>query len=307
MVQLIRIATRKSALALWQAGYIKQQLEKQHAHIKVELVPILTTGDQIPDISLTKIGGKGLFVKQLELALLRHEADMAVHSMKDLPYDLPEGLTLSGICAREDARDAFLSNHYASLDELPSNAKVGTSSLRRQSQLKANYPFICTNDLRGNIDTRLAKLDQGNYDAIILAIAGLKRLGLTHRITQALDIETVLPAVGQGAIGIETRENDTAIQALLYPLRDKVTEICLAAERSFNKALQGNCQVPIGAYATLNDDTLFVQAMVGSKDGSRIIRQEKVGPASYSKTLGYDLAMELLNSGAREILDDLMP
>lgn len=305
-MQLIRIATRRSPLALWQANYVKQQLEKHHASIQIELVPIVTTGDQILDVSLVKMGGKGLFVKQLEQALLLHKADIAVHSMKDMPYDLPTGLDLSCICAREDARDAFLSNHFASLDELPANAKVGTSSLRRQSQLKSNYPFICTHDLRGNIDTRLAKLDHGDYDAIILAVAGLKRLGLSHRITQALDIETVLPAVGQGAIGIETRAEDSAMQALLLPLQDNATTLCLSAERSFNKALQGNCQIPIGAYATLNDDTLFIQAMVGSLDGANIIKHEKVGLASDACALGYDLAIELLNNGARQILGDLM-
>lgn len=305
MVQLIRIATRKSPLALWQAGSIQRQLQKHYPHLSVELVPITTEGDMILDIPLTKMGGKGLFVKQLELALLNNEADIAVHSMKDVPAAFPEGLILSTICKREDARDAFISNRYRSLDELPSKARVGTSSLRRQCQLKAHYPFITTDDLRGNIDTRLEKLDRGEYDAIILAVAGLKRLGLTHRITKALDIEKMLPAVGQGALGIEIRADDYTTKTLLAPLDHAPTRLCLETERALNKTLQGSCQAPIGGHATLNDDTLFIQGLVGSVDGKQIIRQEKTGPACYAETLGRDLATQLLNSGAKQILNDI--
>lgn len=305
MVRLIRIATRKSPLALWQANFVKNELLNLYPNLSVELIPIVTQGDVILDTPLAKIGGKGLFVKQLELALLNNVADIAVHSMKDMPACFPEGLTLSTICQREDARDAFISNRYQSLQDLPANATVGTSSLRRQCQLKAQYPFVTTCDLRGNISTRLKKLDEGEYDAIILAVAGLKRLDLTHRITKALDIDQMLPAVGQGAIGIETRADDLVIQSLLTPLDHTQTRLCIMAERAVNKTLQGNCQVPIGCYATLNDNTISIQGMVGSVDGKKIIRNERTGPSNQAQELGRDLAIRLLNNGAQKILDTI--
>ncbi|WP_392565099.1 hydroxymethylbilane synthase [Utexia brackfieldae] len=302
---VIRIATRKSPLALWQANFVKSQLLKYHPNLIVELFPIVTQGDIILDTPLAKIGGKGLFVKQLEQALLNNEADIAVHSMKDIPVEFPDKLTLTTICQREDPRDAFVSNHYQSLDDLPSDAVVGTSSLRRQCQLKAHYPQLNIKDLRGNVGTRLAKLDQGEYDAIILAVAGLKRLGLSDRITTALDQQIMLPAVGQGAVGIETRVNDPMIEQLLAPLDDKPTRLCLLAERAMNKMLQGGCQIPIGCHATLQQDTLQIKALVGRCDGSKIIHAKITGKSECAEQLGIALAKQLLAQGAREILDEI--
>lgn len=302
---VIRIATRKSPLALWQANFVKSQLLKYHPTLVVELVPIVTQGDIILDTPLAKIGGKGLFVKQLEQALLDHEADIAVHSIKDIPVEFPDKLTLTTICAREDPRDAFVSNQYQSLDDLPEDAVVGTSSLRRQCQLKARYPRLNIKDLRGNVGTRLSKLDQGEYDAIILAVAGLKRLGLSERIASTLDPSVMLPAVGQGAVGIETRINDPRIEQLLAPLDDQSTRDCLLAERAMNKMLQGGCQVPIGCYATLNQDTLHIRALVGRCDGSQIIRAEITGNRVAAEQLGIELAQQLLKKGARHILDEI--
>lgn len=308
MLQLIRIATRKSPLALWQANFVKNKLLNLYPNLSVELVPIVTQGDILLDTPLAKIGGKGLFVKQLEQALLDNEADIAVHSMKDVPIFSPKGLILLTVLQREDARDAFISNRYRSLDELPPDAVVGTSSLRRQCQIKARDPFVTTSDLRGNIGTRLEKLDdnKSKYDAIILAVAGLKRLGLTHRITSTFDIDQMLPAMGQGALGIETRVNDNAIHALLAPLDHTPTRLCLTAERALNRTLQGSCQVPIGCYATLNDNTLSIRGLVGSLDGKNIIRHEKIGPADHAQTLGMDLAAQLLNNGAKQILNNIL-
>jgi hydroxymethylbilane synthase len=305
MQKIIRIATRQSPLALWQANFIKQQLTYFHPRLTVELIPIMTQGDIILDTPLAKIGGKGLFVKQLEHALLNDQADIAVHSMKDIPVEFPKGLALTTICCREDPRDAFVSNNYQSLAQLPANAIVGTSSLRRQSQLSATYPHLTIRDLRGNVGTRLQKLDNGEYDAIILAAAGLTRLGLTARITQALEITDMLPAVGQGAIGIESRLNDSAISPLLAPLDDPSTRFCIVAERAFNETLQGGCQVPIGCHATLNQDTLHIRGLISRLDGSKTIKAEITGKANDADQLGRKLATLLLNDGADAILNEI--
>lgn len=305
MQKIIRIATRQSPLALWQANFIKQQLTYFHPRLTVELIPIMTQGDIILDTPLAKIGGKGLFVKQLEHALLNDQADIAVHSMKDIPVEFPKGLALTTICCREDPRDAFVSNNYQSLAQLPANAIVGTSSLRRQSQLRATYPHLTIRDLRGNVGTRLQKLDNGEYDAIILAAAGLTRLGLTARITQALEITDMLPAVGQGAIGIESRLNDSAISTLLAPLDDPSTRFCIVAERAFNETLQGGCQVPIGCHATLNQDTLHIRGLISRLDGSKTIKAEITGKANDADQLGRKLATLLLNDGADAILNEI--
>ncbi|URN99140.1 hydroxymethylbilane synthase [Leclercia adecarboxylata] len=302
---VLRIATRQSPLALWQAHYVKQRLEACHAGLRVELVPMVTRGDVILDTPLAKVGGKGLFVKELELALLEDRADIAVHSMKDVPVDFPEGLGLVTICEREDPRDAFVSNHYDSLDALPQGSIVGTSSLRRQCQLAEYRPDLIIRSLRGNVGTRLGKLDNGEYDAIILAVAGLKRLGLESRIKAELSPEQSLPAVGQGAVGIECRLNDTRTHALLAPLNHDETAIRVQAERAMNTRLEGGCQVPIGSYAELTDGELWLRALVGAPDGSQMVRGERRGKPQDAEQLGISLAEELLNNGAREILADV--
>ncbi|WP_202112990.1 hydroxymethylbilane synthase [Gilliamella sp. Lep-s21] len=301
----IRIATRKSPLALWQAKFVKQQLLAAHPNLTVELIPMVTKGDILLDSPLSKIGGKGLFVKQLEQAILNNEADIAVHSIKDIPTEFPKGLILATICKRGDVRDAFISNKYSSIDELPDNAVIGTSSLRRQCQLRAKYPHLQIKDLRGNIGTRLAKLDNQEYDAIILASVGLKRLKLENRIKQYIDTDLILPAVGQGAIGIETRTDDKKILEILSVLDDKDSRICIQAERAMNKALQGGCQVPIACYSQLCNDILTLQGFVGRVDGMQIIKAQLQGPASQAKQLGHNLAIQLLNQGADKILQEL--
>lgn len=301
----IRIATRQSPLALWQAEYVKTQLETYHPQLEVELVPMVTKGDIILDTPLAKVGGKGLFVKELELAMLEHRADIAVHSMKDVPVDFPQGLGLVTICKREDPFDAFVSNQYASLDALPQGAIVGTSSLRRQCQLKAMRPDLVIKDLRGNVGTRLGKLDQGDFDAIILAAAGLKRLGLQHRIQAIIAPEQILPAVGQGAVGIECRLDDERVRALLAPLEDAATRDRVLCERAMNARLQGGCQVPIGSFAELDGDKLYLRALVGEPDGSKIVQGEIVGLAAQAQELGTQLAEQLLQDGAGEILAKL--
>ncbi|ATA27100.1 hydroxymethylbilane synthase [Brenneria goodwinii] len=299
---IIRIATRQSPLALWQAQYVQQRLSAYHPGLQVELVPMVTRGDIILDTPLAKVGGKGLFVKELELALLENRADIAVHSMKDVPAEFPDGLGLATICERDDPRDAFVSNHYANLEQLPAGACVGTSSLRRQCQLRARRPDLIIRDLRGNVGTRLAKLDSGEYDAIILAAAGLKRLKLEARIRSPLSPETSLPAVGQGAIGIECRLDDKRTRQLLAPLNHADTTARVLAERAMNLRLEGGCQVPIGSYAELEGETLWLRALVGSPDGSKIITGERRGFASDAEQIGITLAEELLAKGAREIL-----
>lgn len=300
---LLRIATRKSALALWQAEFVKAELVKHHPQLQVELVPMSTQGDKILDTPLAKIGGKGLFVKELETAILAGRADIAVHSMKDVPVEFPAGLMLSTICEREDPRDAFVSNQFSSLAQLPAGAVVGTSSLRRQCQLKALRPDLQVRDLRGNVNTRLAKLDNGEFAAIILAAAGLLRLGFAARIASFLPVELSLPANGQGAVGIECRSDDVQVQALLAPLEHRVTRHCVLAERAMNRALQGGCQVPIGAFATQQGETLWLRGLVGSLDGQHIIRDEISGPVVQAEHLGQQLAERLLAAGAREILN----
>lgn len=300
---MIRIATRKSPLALWQAEFVKAELEKAHPGLIVELLPMSTKGDIILDTPLAKVGGKGLFVKELEVAILENRADIAVHSMKDVPVEFPEGLGLEVICEREDPRDAFVSNRYNQLSELPQGAIVGTSSLRRQCQIRAQRPDIEIRDLRGNVGTRLGKLDAGDYDAIILAAAGLKRLKLEQRITSFISAEESLPANGQGAVGIECRTNDERVKMLLAPLEHKETRYRVLAERAMNTHLEGGCQVPIGAYAEIEGDTLTLRGLVGAPDGSQIIQATKTGNYNDAESIGIALATELLNQGARSILD----
>ncbi|MDO7909801.1 hydroxymethylbilane synthase [Pseudomonas monteilii] len=298
----IRIATRKSALALWQAEYVKARLEAAHPGLLVSLVPMVSRGDKLLDSPLSKIGGKGLFVKELETALLEGQADIAVHSMKDVPMDFPEGLGLYCICEREDPRDAFVSNRYNSLDDLPLGSVVGTSSLRRQTQLLSHRPDLEIRFLRGNVNTRLAKLDAGEYDAIILAAAGLIRLGFESRITDSLDVTYSLPAGGQGAVGIECRSADSDIQALLAPLHHLETADRVVAERALNKRLNGGCQVPIASYAVLEGDQLWLRAMVGQPDGGALLRAEARGPRTAADLLGVQVADDLLDQGADVIL-----
>ncbi len=302
---LLRIATRKSALALWQAEFVKAELEKFHPQLNVELVPMSTQGDKILDTPLAKIGGKGLFVKELEQAMLDGRADIAVHSMKDVPVDFPDGLGLHVICEREDPRDAFVSNKYKSLAELPQGAILGTSSLRRQCQVKALRPDLEVRDLRGNVNTRLAKLDNGEYDAIILAAAGLIRLEMPERIADFIAPETSLPANGQGAVGIECRNDDTETRELLAPLEHHNTRLRVLAERAMNRKLQGGCQVPIGAYAEIKDNVITLRGLVGAIDGSVILSDAVSGTPEQAETLGERLADKLLAQGADKILSEV--
>lgn len=302
---IIRIATRKSPLALWQAYFVRDRLLEIHPHLTVELLKVTTEGDKILDTPLAKIGGKGLFVKELENCLLDGRADIAVHSMKDVPVELPEGLHLPVICEREDPRDAFVANSFSDLQSLPHGARVGTSSLRRQCQLHAYRPDLNISSLRGNVNSRLMKLDRGDYDAIILACAGLIRLGMGARITQNLPTQVSLPAIGQGAVGIECRSNDARVNALIAPLGSHNTAICVTAERALNKRLSGGCQVPIAGFAELVDGQLHMRALVGKPDGSHIIRGEISGRAEAAATLGTTLADDLLSRGAGEILQAL--
>ena len=298
----LRIATRKSPLALWQAEYVRDRLVAAHPGLRVELVRMSTQGDKILDSPLAKIGGKGLFVKELEEGLLNGQADLAVHSMKDVPVELPDGLHLPVICQREDPRDAFVSRLFSSLDELPQGARIGTSSLRRQCQLKARRPDLEIVTLRGNVNTRLAKLDAGNFDAVILAAAGLLRLGFGERITSYLNTDISLPAIGQGAVGIECRRNDPEVNRLLSALDHEETHIRVTAERAMNHRLEGGCQVPIAGYATLNGDTLHLRGLVGAPDGGKLIRGEINGPRAEAERLGIALADDLLSRGAAAIL-----
>ena len=301
-IREIRIATRKSALALWQAEYVKACLEQAHPRLLVSLVPMVSRGDKLLDAPLAKIGGKGLFVKELETALLENEADIAVHSMKDVPMDFPEGLGLFCICEREDPRDAFVSNTFASLDELPAGSVVGTSSLRRQAQLLALRPDLKIHFLRGNVNTRLAKLDAGEYDAIILAAAGLIRLGFAARIRASISVEASLPAGGQGAVGIECRSVDSEIHALLAPLHHRETALRVTAERALNKHLNGGCQVPIACYALLEGEQLWLRGLVGQPDGGLLLRAEGRADVADAEALGVQVAEALLAQGASAIL-----
>jgi len=302
MPREIRIATRKSALALWQAEYVKSALEQAHPGLRVSLVPMVSRGDKLLDAPLAKIGGKGLFVKELETALLENEADIAVHSMKDVPMDFPEGLGLFCICEREDPRDAFVSNRFDSLDALPAGSIVGTSSLRRQAQLLARRPDLRIHFLRGNVNTRLAKLDAGEYDAIILAAAGLIRLGFEDRIRSSISVDDSLPAGGQGAVGIECRTADAEVHALLAPLHHCDTAVRVNAERALNKRLNGGCQVPIACYAVLEGDQLWLRGLVGQPDGGQLLRAESRAPADEAEQLGVRVAEDLLGQGAETIL-----
>lgn len=303
MASTITIATRESALALWQAHYVRDEITASNDQVSVELLGMTTKGDKILDTPLAKIGGKGLFVKELETALLDGRADIAVHSMKDVPMAFPEGLGLGIICKREDPRDAFVSNTYASLNDLPEGAVVGTSSLRRSCQLKRIRPDLHIKDLRGNVNTRLAKLDRGEYDALILATAGLVRLGFDDRIRERISEELLLPAGGQGAVGIELRENDDATLAELKPLQCDVTAPCVLAERALNRRLEGGCQVPIAAFAVWEGTELWLRGRVGSLDGATLLEAEARG--TDPETLGVQVAEMLLAKGAGEILEEV--
>jgi hydroxymethylbilane synthase len=312
------IGTRGSKLALWQAEFVRTSLQKLHAGLAIELNKIKTTGDKILDVPLAQVGGKGLFVKEIEEALLRHEADIAVHSMKDVPTEFPEGLHLAVICEREDPRDAFISSQKKGtgprrFQDLPSGAKIGTSSLRRSCQILHIRPDLRIEQLRGNLDTRLRKLDEGQYDAVILASAGVKRLGLQHRLTEILPYEISLPAIGQGAIGIECRTNDDFISQLISPLNHLQTQICVTAERAFLKRLEGGCQVPIAAHARLEQNKkgsdpgflIVMDGLVGSISGDRIIKSHIEGRPEDATSLGIALAEDVLSRGAKEILHEV--
>ncbi|MGZ8143706.1 MAG: hydroxymethylbilane synthase [Methylosarcina sp.] len=301
----IRIATRQSPLALWQAEYVAAKLEKLFPEVKTELIRMVTRGDKILDAPLAKVGGKGLFVKELEQGMLEGTADLAVHSMKDVPVEFPEGLHLAAILSREDPTDALVSKLYASLDELPANARIGTSSLRRQCQIKERFPNAEILSLRGNVNTRLNKLDAGEYDAIILASAGLKRLGMAGRIRQRLDTAISLPAIGQGAIGIECRAQDAEINQMLNTLHDHETGICVMAERAMNSRLNGGCQVPIAGFAQIQEGRLFMRGLVGKPDGSVLYRSERWGDLEQAEYIGQLIAEDLLTQGADKILESL--
>jgi len=320
-LKTLNIATRKSPLAMWQAEHIKSRLESLYPELEVNLVTMVTQGDKILDTPLAKIGGKGLFVKELEQALYDGRADIAVHSLKDVPMQLPEGLILGTYCKRETPTDAFVSNTYDKLEDLPEGAVVGTASLRRQCQIKAFRPDLQIKSLRGNVQTRLSKLDAGEYDAIILATSGLKRVELSERIKQEIDIDISLPAVGQGALAIECRSDDEAVLELLKPLNDGQARIRLKAERALNRRLEGGCQVPIAAYAVIEKDsepsdqqtfqkTLWLRGRVGSEDGTTLLKAEKrielsgdqAAREAQAEQLGIEVADELLSLGADSIL-----
>lgn len=302
----LKIATRKSPLALWQARHVKRLLMDIHPRLSVELVAMQTEGDRFLDSPLATVGGKGLFLKELESSLLAGQTDIAVHSMKDVTIDLPDDLLIAVILEREDSRDAFISNQYAGIDDLPEHATVGTSSMRRQSQLLGRRKDLNIVALRGNVETRLKKLDAGDYDAIILAAAGMKRLGLGSRISQFLSHDLILPAIGQGAIGIECCANDAATRALIKPLHHRRTSICIQAERAFSKRLQGGCQLPIAARADLSGQVLTMSGLVGHINGSEIISATTQGRSRDAGQIGIKLAEELLANGADKILDELL-
>ena len=301
-VKTLRIATRNSPLALWQAHFIRDQLLAKYEQLDVEIVGMTTKGDQILDRSLSKVGGKGLFMKELEEALLDGRADIAVHSMKDVTVDLPEGLEVSCVCARETPNDAFVSNNYHSLHELPAGSVVGTSSLRRRAQLKHHFPQLEIKELRGNVNTRLRKLDDGEYDAIILAAAGLIRLGFEDRIADLIAIKDSLPAVGQGIVGIENRADDIEIKQLIAVLNDKQAEICIAAERRMNQSLDGGCSVPIAGFAQLDGETLSMQGVVGDIETGQLLSASVQGDAKNAAEIGQQVAQQLIDLGAKALI-----
>ena len=302
----IKIATRRSPLAIWQAEYVKKELIRNHSDIEIQIVRIQTEGDRFLDAPLFDIGGKGLFIKELEEALLSKNADIAVHSMKDVIVELPKGLEISVIMKREDSHDVLISNQYNSISEIPGNSTVGTSSLRRQSQLKQVNSNILFEGLRGNVETRIGKLDDGKYDAIILAAAGIIRLGLAERITEFISFSHVLPAVGQGAIGIECRTNDETTQQLIAPLNDKYTSLCVLTERAFSRRLNGGCQLPIASHAVIENNQIKVDGLVARLDGSKVIRLQKIGELEDADKIGSSLAEALLDNGADAILKDYL-
>jgi len=304
--QRLVIATRASRLALWQAEHVRDRLRTLYPACAVELLTLTTRGDQILDRTLSKVGGKGLFVKELENALLDGRADLAVHSLKDVPVDLQAPFELCAVLDRADPRDAFVSNRYASLADLPAGAVVGTSSLRRESQIRARYPELVVKPLRGNLDTRLGKLDKGDYDAIVLAAAGLERLGLGARISSVLDAADSLPAAGQGALGIEIRDDRGDMRAWLAPLVSADTTACVLAERAVSRKLGGSCQVPLAAFAQIAGGTLTLRALVASPDGARMVHATRSGPVSAAEAIGEAAADELLQAGAQAILRDLL-
>lgn len=307
MPQKITIATRESPLALWQAEYVANALREAHPALEVELLGMTSRGDQLLETPLSKVGGKGLFVKELETALLTKQADIAVHSMKDVPMEFPPGLCLGVICEREDPSDAFVSNHFSSLDEIPAGSVIGTSSLRRECQLRERRTDLEVRFLRGNVNTRLRKLDEGEYDAIILASAGLIRLGMGERIAQSIPIEHSLPAGGQGAVGIELRDGDNDVMEVLQALHHPPTAVRVSAERAMNKQLQGGCQVPIACFAELveGDTRLHLRGLVGKPDGSQVLRAEGTAELDQCEDLGRRVAEQLLEQGAAAILAEV--
>jgi hydroxymethylbilane synthase len=305
-MKTLTIASRESRLALWQAEHIQTRLQELYPDLTVNILPMTTQGDQILDKTLSKIGGKGLFVKELETALLDGRADIAVHSAKDVPMVLPEGFTLAAICEREDARDAFVSNRYGALADLPEGAVVGTASLRREAQIRARFPHLQIQPLRGNVQTRLRKLDEGEFDAIILASAGLIRLELAHRITGFIDVAESLPAPGQGALAIEISAARPDLLAVLAPLNHASTVACVLAERTLSRFLGGSCQIPLGAYATETDGLVTLKGLVASVDGLTVLKTEATAPLKEAEALGALLAEQLRVQGAQTIIDDIL-
>ncbi|WP_036737520.1 hydroxymethylbilane synthase [Persephonella sp. IF05-L8] len=301
----IRIGTRKSKLALWQANYVASQLKKHFPDLDVELVKITTKGDKILDVPLAKVGGKGLFVKEIEEAMLRNEIDIAVHSLKDVPTYFPEGLGLVAITEREDPRDAFLSVKYSSLDEMPSGAVLGTSSLRRKAQILEKRKDLIIKDLRGNVDTRIRKLEEGQYDGIILAYAGLKRLELENKVKQVFEPDYMIPAVAQGFLGIEARLDDEETKRIISVLNHKESELRAKAERAFLKTLEGGCQVPLAAYSEMKNGKLKITGFVSDLEGNRIFKDSLEGNPENAEEIGKTLAEKLLNAGAKEVLEEI--
>ena len=305
-MKTLKIATRNSPLALWQAEYVKKQLTEIHSDLEVELVSMQTEGDRFLDAPLVAVGGKGLFIKELEQALLNGDADIAVHSMKDVTIDLPDDLALPVIMERADTRDVFISNNYQQLEDVPDGSIIGTSSLRRQSQINALPSSFDIKDLRGNVGTRLRKLDDGEYDAIILAAAGIKRLGISERITQLIPASVILPAIGQGAIGIECRAGDTVVHELIAPLNDHDTSVCVQTERAFSRRLYGGCQLPIAGQATITGNEISLTGLVARVDGSEVVKAKQKGGVADIDEIGITLAEILLERGGDEILKELV-